>query len=453
MAVIRRRYLFWLLKAYFKKAGKQFFIFFIAGLFIFLLLLKYYPLIFKIIPLQKKLIIGIAGSYTSNEIPQIIIEKVSRGLTRIEKDGTVKPDLARSWKVEDKGKKYIFNLKKNIYFSDDTLFTSKKIKYSFTDVNIQKPDDYTIIYTLKEAYAPFLVTVSMPILYNGYIGIGEYKINNIELNGDFIKSIQLISRHNNLDSIYYEFYPTTESLKTAFVLGEVTSALDINDFSIKDNQLTNFSNVTLDKNLNTKQLVTLFFNTQDPILSDKKLRNGLSYALPDHFSEGVRNYQPYSPQSKFYNNEITARTVDYLHAKLLVNSALESASISGRLKITIKSLSKYISAANNIKNSWNNIGIETVIEEVDSVPFDFQIFLGDFTVPKDPDQYTLWHSGQKNNITRFKNLRIDKLLEDGRKIIDLNERIKIYDDFQKYLLDESPASFLYFPYQYDIRRN
>ena len=86
----------------------------------------------------------------------------------------------------------------------------------------------------------------------------------------------------------------------------------------------------------------------------------------------------------------------------------------------------------------------------------FQVYLGDFTVPKDPDQYMLWHSDQESNITKFRSLRIDKLLEDGRKTVAVKERKRIYDDFQKYLLDDAvidtPASFLYFPYTYTLKR-
>jgi peptide/nickel transport system substrate-binding protein len=102
--------------------------------------------------------------------------------------------------------------------------------------------------------------------------------------------------------------------------------------------------------------------------------------------------------------------------------------------------------------SWKKIGMQVRIEEVDSLPSDFQMYLGDFTLPRDPDQYTVWHSNQVNNITKFKNLRIDKLLEDGRQTTDFQTRQKIYFDFQKYLLDEQPASFLFFPYVYEITR-
>ena len=81
------------------------------------------------------------------------------------------------------------------------------------------------------------------------------------------------------------------------------------------------------------------------------------------------------------------------------------------------------------------------------------MFLGDFPVLNDPDQYTLWHSRQPTNITNYKNLRIDKLLEDGRQTSNQNDRKIIYNDFQKYLIDDMPAIFLYFPYTFSLTRN
>jgi len=43
-------------------------------------------------------------------------------------------------------------------------------------------------------------------------------------------------------------------------------------------------------------------------------------------------------------------------------------------------------------------------------------------------------------------------LEDGRKVYDTEERKKIYQDFQKYLVEEAPAVFLFYPELYTISR-
>lgn len=393
-----------------------------------------------------------AGAYTPEEIPQTIVEKVARGLTKVEPDGTVKPDLAESWNIENGGKTYVFFLRKNLKFSDGTPLISKNIPYSFSDVTIKRPDDYTIVFNLKDAYAPFLVTVSKPIFYHGYIGVGDYTINNVELNGDFLKSIQLLSTTDKLKTETYLFYPTSDALKIAFTLGETKQAIGLTDTNINNVSLSKFPNISMQKNVNYQRLVTIFYNTQDSFLSDKKIRSGLTYALPDVFPDGERVYFPYSPKSKYYNTEIQTHKQDFTHAKLLISSSLEAASSSAAPTLNIKTLSKYKDVADEVKKAWAQVGIKAIVDEVDSVPQDFQVYLGDFNVPKDPDQYTIWHTGQVNNITRFKNLRIDKLLEDGRKTLDESERQRIYFDFQKYLIDESPASFLYFPYEYEFVR-
>jgi len=74
-------------------------------------------------------------------------------------------------------------------------------------------------------------------------------------------------------------------------------------------------------------------------------------------------------------------------------------------------------------------------------------------IPIDPDQYIFWHSTQANtNITGLVNAKIDKLLEDGRMEQDQEKRKKIYIDFQKRLVDELPALFLYYPTSYTVTR-
>ncbi len=85
---------------------------------------------------------------------------------------------------------------------------------------------------------------------------------------------------------------------------------------------------------------------------------------------------------------------------------------------------------------------------------DFDMFLAFWKIPTDPDQYFFWHSTQagRGNIVNIKNVRIDKLLEDGRKYIEPANRKKEYLDFQKILVDELPAAFLYYPYSYTVTR-
>lgn len=426
-------------------------IFFVIGLLVFFVLRALSGMIPSAFPFVQKETIGMAGTFTINNLPYPILKTISRGLTSVSSDGTVKPDIAGAWKIGNSGKEYTFFLRRDIYFSDGTHLTSKNVNYNFSDASITRPDDYTIKFRLKDVYSPFLVTVSRPIFKKNFVGLGEYSIKSIKLNGDFVTSMNLVSRGADKKIAKYQFFPTEDSVKTAFVMGEVSKIIGIHDTAFKKNKLDSFKSVTVKRTLNDQQLISLFYNTQDKVLSEKKVREALSYAVPDIFPDGQRNSGPFSSTSWAYQKTDT-RLQDIEHAKDLL-AASESATGSSNLKFVIKTLSQYKQTAEILKSNFKKIGISIRIEVVETVPSIFQMFLGDVNLAKDPDQYVLWHSEQDSNISRYKNLRIDKLLEDGRKTVDINERKKIYSDFEKYILDDPPASFLYLPYTYEISRN
>lgn len=400
---------------------------------------------------MEKETIGIIGSYTIDSMPQEILSKISKGLTKTGSDGTVKPDIAEKWKIAPSGKAYAFILNRNIYFSDGTNLTANDINYDFADVSVTRPDKYTIVFNLKDNYSPFLATVSKPIFKKGYIGVGDYKIKKIELNGNFIKSIELYSEKYHKILTYQLFYPTVSALKTAFALGEVSRVTNLSDLNFKNTTFNSFKNVKVEKKTNYTKLVTLFYNTKDKIISSKALREGLSYTMPNSLESGERNSTPLSKFS--YANQGGQNTYqqDLEHAKLLIDKS-ETATGSGKIFLTIDTLAKYESVAKTVADIWKKLNIETKVQIVNQIPSNFQIFLGEFNVSPDPDQYVLWHSSQINNITRYNNARIDKLLEDGRKELDIQKRILIYTDFQKYLLSDPPASFLFSPYYYEVSK-
>ena len=106
-----------------------------------------------------------------------------------------------------------------------------------------------------------------------------------------------------------------------------------------------------------------------------------------------------------------------------------------------------------IAKDWEKVGIKVNLQVISQIPSDYQAFLAIFDIPDDPDQYSMWHSTQTaTNITRYQDPRIDKLLEDGRSEINIDARKRIYFDFQRFLVEDSPAVFLYYPTIYTIGR-
>lgn len=418
---------------------------------VFFLLNKILSYFITRLPFVEKETIGMIGPYTVDSMPAEILGKISKGLTKTDIDGTVRPDIAEKWKIAPNGKAYAFYLRKNIYFSDGSNLTANDINYDFADVSIMRPDKYTIVFTLKDNYSPFLTTVTRPVFKKGYVGVGDYRVKRIKLNGDFIESVELYSEKYHKASVYQLFYPTVPALKTAFLLGEVSRITNLPDVDVKNTTFSSFKNTMVEKKTNRTKLVTLFYNTRDKIISSKTLREGLGYTMPDIFDRGERNSGPLPYFSYAGQGGFNAYQQDLEHAKTLIDKS-GTATESGKISLTLDTLPKYESTAKIIATIWKTFNIETKIRVTSQVPSSFQIFLGEINLSSDPDQYTLWHSSQVNNITHYDNVRIDKLLEDGRKELDLQKRILIYTDFQKYLLSDPPASFLFFPYYYEVSR-
>lgn len=402
-------------------------------------------------PFMEKETVGMIGAHTPDKLPEEILAKVSRGLTKVGKNGNVTPDIAEKWKISPNGKGYAFFLRKNLYFSDGKNLTSRDINYNFSDASILRPDKYTIVFNLKDAYSPFLATVSRPILKNGFIGVSEYRVKKIKLNGSLVESVELYSEKSHKSYLYQFFYPTYNALKTAFALGELSQIVGLPELNFRNITLNEFKNVKITKKTNYKKLATLFFNTKDKSLSSKALREGLSYMMPETFDQGERNSSPLAHFSYVNSEGINVYRQDLEHSKLLIDKS-ETATSGAKLSLTINFLPKYEQTAKMIAGNWKKLNIDVKTKAVNQVPESFQIFLGEFNISPDPDQYILWHSSQVNNITHYDNPRIDKLLEDGRKELDIQKRVLIYSDFQKYLLSDPPASFLFFPYYYEVSR-
>lgn len=443
--LVRKRYYFWLFKAYLKRWKRTIITSIIIGIsvfFGFILLINYYVLpIFS----NKYEKIGYAGSYTLNSLPSEVLGNVSYGLTIIDDKGKVKNGIAKSWKISKDGKIYTFDLRDNLTLSNGKKFDIREIPYSFKDVKKKIIDKDTIEFTLKDPYAPFLSVVEKPIISKN-AGFNNYRIGKVEENSGFIKSLGLISSKDTRRKIIY-FYPTEDALMTAFQLGEIGAAKGLSYDSNAPSYFNNWKDVEVKRNTDYSNLVALFFNTNDKILSSKKVRQGLAYSLPKEFKEGERTFSFIPSQSVYYTESPNEGLLDLDLAK----SLFEPADVKNP-KITIQTSEKYLGTAKQIAASWKKMGVNTEIKTVGGIPVTFQVFLSAIKIPKDPDMYALWHSSQPNNISHYKNVRIDKLLEDGRQETTHEERVRIYADMQKYLLDDAPAAFLYFPHVYTVSR-
>lgn len=121
-----------------------------------------------------------------------VIGFLFEGLTRFNPEtGDVEPWLAESWERREDGLEWMFHLRKDVFWSDGTPFTSKDVEFTFRDLmfNDRTPvpsrtiftlkgiplmvkalDDHTVRFNLPSPFAPFLLSLGQPILPEHALG-------------------------------------------------------------------------------------------------------------------------------------------------------------------------------------------------------------------------------------------------------------------------------------------
>jgi len=407
-------------------------------IFIFLLFSKYIP------TFKTTTRLGRVGKYTIETFPVDIQLKISSGLVGVEGSGTILPKLAKSWEVQDAGKTYVFTLDNTLSWHDGSRLTPDDITYNFKDVEIGRGDN-TITYRLKEPFSPFFSAVARPILKKNKLGTGEFRMVKSVISSGVLQSLTLESETKRL---VYKFYPTETSSLTAYKLGEVDQLEGLS--FISDSLSQDTTNILTESNNSTNQQSVLFFNNNDAVLTSKSARQALSYAIQDKTFGKERSISPIDKSSWAYNSLVKTYDYDPEKAKSLFAQDIQDPASQ---TLELKTMLQYLDIAESIATSWREtLGVKVDVKVVSSITSDYQILLTDFTSPIDPDQYTIWHSTQATNFTHFSNLKIDKLLEDGRRTSDQKLRKEIYRDFQRFLLEDCPAVFLFKSSTYSLSR-
>jgi peptide/nickel transport system substrate-binding protein len=419
---------------------------FFVGIGIGIIVFIFFELLFPNLP-KGTTKIGIVGEYTPDNLPISISRSISVGLTNLDKTGSPIIGVSDKWEASDSGKVWTFHLNDNLHWQDGSDLTSKDIKYNFSDAAMSTPDKYTVIFKLKTPLSTFPAIVSKPIFKKGLLGLGEWRVTGLTLAGSYIETLTIQDKDNN--QRIYKFYPTEDRARLAYELGgidELTDLMDSKPFSS-----WNVANVT--KNVNTQRYVAIFFNTTDGLTGDKDFRQALNYAIDKNQFGQKRAFGPISPASWAYNPSLKPYDQDIPHAKELITEAKIDPATRKDLKIKLTTTPDLLSQAEIIAKDWEKIGVKTTVQVTSYSPEDYQAFLATYDIPNDPDQYSTWHHTQtQTNLTKYNNARIDKLLEDGRLETNQEKRKQIYFDFQRFLVEDSPAAFLYYPVYFSVSK-
>ena len=449
------RYYYWLFLEFLKKHNKLIFLSFLISVITAISVVTISPYISSTL-IHTKRIVGLVGSYEPTNfdaLPDEVINKISSGLTIINEKGVVLPMLATVWEISNDGKVYTFHLRHNVLLNNGELFTAKSISLSFHDVTMKVIDDYTVQFTLQKPLAIFPLYLTKPIIVYPDVGVaGLYSVDKVKVKNGFIQEIQLSPNRKDSQPIIYVFYPSEGEMITDYKRGKITE-MTISNKTMAD-AFKSWNNTTVTKKVVYDKLLTLFYNQHNPLLADRDFRSAIESSIDYSKFEDLGQLvsSPIPPISWAYNPDLKKRETDIEFAKKTF-SRLISASESG--KLTLQTSYDYLDMADAITNNLKDAGLQITVNMAaySSTTPQFDLMLAYLKIPTDPDQYYYWHSTQNlAQLLGYKNLKVDKFLEDGRSQYKGDERKAAYYDMQKTMRDDPPALFLFYPYVYTVKR-
>ncbi len=448
------RYYYWLMLEFVKKHNKLIFLSFLTSVIFVVSVITISPYISSSL-VRKKRVIGIIGSYEAQSfqnLPDEILSKISSGLTVVNDTGAVLPMLASTWEKSKDEKTYTFTIKKNLLLNNGTLFSAKHISLSFRDVTMKVINDYTVQFTLTKPLSIFPLYLTKPIIVYPYTGVaGLYSVDRVKQKSEFIQEIVLSPNRKDVQPITYVFYPNEGDMITAYKLGK------INEMTITNKTLAdafgNWKNTTVTKSVDYTRLLTLFYNEANQIVKEKDFRSAVESTFNyDSFSSyGQLATSSIPPTSWAYNPDLKKRETDTDYAKKMFKHYVATSSA----KMTLVTYYDYLDIADVVSSDLRDAGLPVTVNvaSYSTSQQNFDFMLAYLKVPTDPDQYYYWHSTQSlAQLLSYRNLKVDKLLEDGRSTFKVNDRKTAYFDMQKTMSDDPPGLFLFYPYIYQVKR-
>ncbi len=219
----------------------------------------------------------------------------------------------------------------------------------------------------------------------------------------------------------------------------------------------------------------LGFNLKRKPFNDIRVRQAINYAInKQELIDGVLLglgepvASPYKPGTRWTNPDLSPYPYDPQKALALLKEAgYEDHDGDGILDKDGKPLSFEMLTNQNkqremsavlIQRRLKEIGIDANIRVLEWASFigrfiktgEFDAVVLGWSLSLDPDQYSIWHSSQQQpgqfNFIGYNNPQVDRLLEQGRMELDIEKRMKIYHEFARILLEDSPIVYLYAGY-------
>jgi len=427
-------------------------------------------------------------------------------LFRLDTEGNLVNELVEEYTVGNNGKEYIFKIKPNITWDDNTPLTIDDIIFTIETIQnpdynsplnsalkgviITKVDDSSLKLNLNASYSPFLSGLTFGILPKHIwqnlepsafllakanlepVGAGKFKYKSIQKKKDGnIASITLERNTNyfgakpNIETFILVFYAKEDEMTQDFKQNKLQAITQLKSpLDESDKFQTNI--------LNIPQSFGIIFNVKDPLLAKKEIRQAISHTIDrTQIINNILNGEatlingPLNKFNKFYIDTPVELNLDKAK-QILDESNWKDADGDGiREKDKQKAEFTLLVAGGNkvdevttmLKEQIKAVGIQMNTE---IIPFNelsnnqirnrsYQaLFLG-LGLNIYPDPYIYWHSSQINNpglnLSQYTNINNDGYLETARTNTDNNVITSSLAQFQNQITSDIPAIFIYSP--------
>jgi peptide/nickel transport system substrate-binding protein len=469
---------------------------------------------------QNQLVVGLMGApallnpyFSSDSASGQIESLLYNGLVTFDPSFRPVPDLAERWSHSEDGRIWLFHLKRGVFFQDGVELTAKDVVYSYSIPrnkdytgprasdfekikDIKAIDRYTVEFTLKQPYAPFLSICSYAILPSHLlaqipiaklaehpfttrnpIGTGPYRLSAWK-DGQYIRldaNLHYFGGKPQIPKIYFRIVPDQNAqliqLQTGDLqLAEISPAdLTAARLFVKQGKIKLITHPSL-------SYTYVGYNLKNPLFKDIRVRQALSYALNRELivqvvldGQGQVAHTHGLPMDKETESKIMKYSYNPKKAKeLLAEAGWEDTDGDGILDKNGKKFS-FVLLTNQgnkmremvsqiIQEQWAKVGVQVIPrmmewsafinDYVDTKKFD-AVLLG-WSLSIDPDPTAIWHSKEIAgglNFISYRNKQVDHLLDLNTQILDPNKRKKVILEFEKIIAKEQPYTFLYYTNQ------
>ncbi len=420
------------------------------------------------------------------------LQLIHGALVQLDYNLNIVPDLAEQWERPDPTH-YIFNLRKNVRFSNGDLVTAADVKYTFDSVmnpktkspfigikdaikSIQVLDPRTIAFEAPKNMpeVTYLLSLFIPIFQKPATAEGEPNLigaGPFQLAEKKVSEIILTPNPH-----YFREKPAFQQIVFKVIKDDNTRFLKFKkkdiDFAINalpPDKLKQFMRKPL---ANTYQVLEgpalryqyLGFNTEHPILKQKSVRQAFAHAINrDELVQYLMNNHAVkadsilTPQNEFHADDLPQYEYNPDKAVALLEQAGFPLKDGKRFTIEYKTSTNKMRQrlGRIIKDQLKQIGVEITVRSLEWGTFfgdvkagNFEIYSLSWSGVSDPDFfYSAFHSSQfppGRNRVRYVNPKLDELTEAGRIEHNPEKRKEIYAEIQLMLAEELPYLSLWY---------